>query len=112
MNTIETETKIKKERRAKFLYFLDEFSIFIFVFMGVIFSEAILKRAKGQLATASDLWIDPLNIAISGFIAISAYASVHTRFIYSEKGKPSYIKRVSTAIGMGITWKMLMGLDD
>ena len=37
MNTIETETKIKKERRAKFLYFLDEFSIFIFVFIGVIF---------------------------------------------------------------------------
>ena len=108
--TDEKRERKRKLRIAKIWYYVDEFSIFLIVLAGVVLSDAIQKRAQGQLAGTGDLFLDSFNLVISAIISITAYASINTRFKYNDKGKPRWITRVSTGLGLGVMWRTLQGL--
>ena len=79
-------------KRAKIIYYLDEMSVLLAVLISVIFSDAIAKRASGQIATTGDLQLDWINLVISSFLALITYGTLHTKFVFNDKKKPLYIK--------------------
>ena len=99
----------KALKKAKLLYYLDEISVLIITLLAVIFSDAISKRASGQVATSGDLLLDWVNLVISGILALVTYGTLHTQFVFNDKKKPPYIKRLTTALLQGIAWRSIIG---
>lgn len=94
--------------KPKTWYYIDELTILIFVLAGIVLSEAIAQRAKGQMATWDSIYVDTLNLIISALIALIAYSSMHIEFKYNDKQKPPYAKRAANAILSGIAWRTIM----
>lgn len=104
----EEELKRKAIRHAQLLYYIDELSILTFVLVGIVLSEAIAQRANGKLATWKDLHLDFLNLIVSSIIALITYSSMHIKFKFNDKQKPSYVKRAANALLSGIAWRTIM----
>ena len=94
--------------KPKIWYYVDELTILLFVLAGIVLSEAISQRAKGQMATWDSIYIDTLNLIISSMIALIAYSSMYIEFKYNDKQKPSYSKRAANALLSGIAWRTIM----
>jgi len=101
---------IKALKKAKLLYYIDEFSVLLATLVAVIFSDAMAKRASGQLATSGDLLLDWMNLVLSGILALITYGSLHTQFTFNDKKKPPLFKRLSTAVLQGIAWRSIIGM--
>jgi hypothetical protein len=99
----------KARRKAKVLYYIDEFSILLATLLAVVFSDAIATRASGGSATSGDILLDWVNMTISGILALVTYATLHTQFKFNDKKKPPYIKRLTTALSQGIAWRVVIG---
>ena len=99
----------KAIQRAKFIYYIDEFSVLVATLIAVVFSDAIGKRASGQVAVSGDLLLDWINLIISGILALVTYGTLHTQFVFNDKKKPPYIKRLTTALLQGIAWRSIIG---
>ena len=99
---IEKRKKDKEIRKSKIIYYLDECSIFLFVVIGVIFQQAILKRAMGQKAYITDIFIDWFNLMVSMMIGLTIYGTIHSQWRFNDKKKPPYIKRLITALSLGM----------
>lgn len=96
------EAKRKEILRSKICYYFDELSVFIFVVIGVIFQQAIIKRAQGQPAYMTDVFLDWLNLMISMIIGLTIYGTVHTQWKFNDKKKAPFIKRLITALSLGM----------
>ena len=99
----------KAMQKAKLIYYIDEFSILLATLIAVIFSDAIAKRASGMAATSGDLMLDWINLVISGILALVTYGTLHTQFVFNDKKKPPYIKRLTTALLQGVAWRSIIG---
>lgn len=109
----EQEKKNKKlDTWKKFVYYIDEFSIFLFSILAVVIADAVGQRIKGKMASTDVVFLDWLNILISVFIAVISYGSTYTKFKYNDKEKPSYIKRASSVLLQGIAWRTIVGWKD
>ena len=97
--------KVEKKRR----YYIEEFTILLVTLLSVVFSDAIMKRASGELATTNDILFDWVNLIVSGILAVVSYGTMFTQFQYSNKTKPPLIKRIATAIMNGIAWRTIIG---
>jgi hypothetical protein len=102
----------KKDTFKKFIYYVDEFSIFLFSIAAVVLADAIGQRIKGKMASVDVVFIDWLNVLVSVIIAVISYGSSYTVFKYNDKEKPSYVKRVSAVILQGIAWRTVVGWKD
>lgn len=94
--------------KPKVWYYIDEFTILLFVLIGIVLSEAIAQRAKGGMATWDSIYIDTLNLAISSLLALIAYSSMHIEFKYNDKQKPPYLKRATNGLLSGIAWRTIL----
>ena len=102
----------KQLRHSKLIYYIDELSILLFVMAAVVVAEAFVMRSKGQMATLEVVYLDWLNLIISGVLAIIAYSGLHTVWKYNDKSKLPYMKRVVTGISQGIMWRTIIGWSD
>ena len=102
----------KKEIIQRIVYYLDEMSILFFSVVAVVFSDAITKRARGQLASIDDLALDWLNLLISALLALLTYGMLNTKFKYNDNKKPPYYKRLSNSILNGIAWRAIIGYTE
>ena len=112
---IQEKKEEKKERSDTFkkvIYYIDEFSIFVFSIVSVVIADAVGQRIKGKMASTDVVFLDWLNIVISVFIAVISYGSTYTKFKYNDKEKPPYLKRASVVILQGIAWRTIVGWKD
>lgn len=105
-----TKNDLKKELSTKKrIYYFEEITILLVTLLSVVFSDAIMKRATGELATTNDILFDWVNLIISGILALVSYGTMFTQFTYTDKTKPPLIKRIATAIMNGIAWRTIIG---
>ena len=105
---------MKKEFKAKLIFYFDECIVFLFMLVAIIASDIIHSYIKGKAISGSQLRLDPISIGIAVFIAIISYGRMYNSFNFklSESGellrKEPLIKRISEAILQGIAWKTII----
>lgn len=82
----------------------------LFAIIGVMISEAIFIYREGGVPTMEDVWKGWLSFILSCLMALMAYGNLHSQFKYNDKQKPPILKRMVTALSMGMSWKTLLGL--
>jgi hypothetical protein len=101
---------MSKEKRKKIFYYLDEIFILLVTVSSVIFSEAVLNRAKGNNPVTGDVRLDLINLVVSSLLALMTYGLSYSDFRYTEEiKKPPLIKRLSASILNGIAWRSIIG---
>lgn len=101
---------MKEERKKKILYYIDEILVLSCTVIGVLISEAISLMSQGDVPTFKDIFKGWMSFILSSIIAIMVYGNLYTEFKYNDKNKPLLIKRITTAISMGIAWRTIVGM--
>jgi len=94
--------------KQRVIYWIDELSILLVVMLAVIFADALVKRAQGRPAALEDIFLDPLNLILSGVIGMIVYGSIVQSWKVRTE-KPPWPKRAAAAILQGIAWRTLVG---
>lgn len=99
----------KQEKKQRVLYYIDELVVLLFSIIGVVCSEVIGKKAKGEIVSSSDIPFDWFNMLISSLIAIIVYSSMNVQFVFNDNKKPPLVKRMANALLQGIAWQTIVG---
>jgi hypothetical protein len=106
---IDPETlKLRELRRKKTLYVFDEISMLIITMIAVIFSEAYKEMARKGFATWGSVHLDSLTVILASMISIITYSSMNIKWRPNDSRKPSYIKRVASALLYGIAFQSII----
>lgn len=106
---LEEQEKEKELFWKKVKYYFQEFFILFMTFVGVLISDAMSQRSKGNIATLNDIYYDWLNLLLSAAGALICYGTLFTKFKYNDSTKPPLIKRGVTALALGIAWRTGIG---
>ncbi len=110
MSNLTISIIMKPQTYKKLVHIADEIFVLLFTWIGVMFSEVILDKAKGQAITSIHFSLP--QILISGFIAFMVYSKFYSKMSPSELKKPPYLKRISQALATGTLWRSAVAITE
>lgn len=99
---------MKELKRQRILYAIDEISILLLTFISVFLSDTVERFATG-INGEPELPFSWARVMVSGLMAVVVYATIHSKFKYNDRQKPSWWKRASIAVLQGIAWRTIIG---
>lgn len=101
--------EIRRDRRRRVLYVLDEISMWLATTLAVLLSDAMKDMAKRGWTSWDHLHLNVLTVLVASLVSIISYGALHTKFKYNDARKPPYLQRLSTSLLYGFGWQNLVG---
>ena len=96
-----------EHKKKKFIYYVDEISVFIFCIIGVALSNTIQSLINGDI---KDFFVSWPQLLASSIMAIIVYGAMYQSWKQIDS-KPPWIKRAGNALMHGMAWKQLSNLS-
>lgn len=103
------QRKERSHRTRVVLYWIDECLVLFISVVSVVIADTLVKRSQGRPAAIGDVFLDPLNLVVSAFLALIVYGSMYTKWRYNDADKPPFFKRAANAALQGVAWRTLVG---
>lgn len=101
---------MKPQTYKKIVHIADEIFVLLFTFVGVLFSEIVLDKTRGQ--DISRIHFSLPQVFVSGFIAFMVYSKFYVALTPGELAKPPYLKRISQALATGTLWRSAVAMTE
>jgi hypothetical protein len=101
MKARETDSDVKK----KVIYYIDEALIFLITIFAIVFDKTVIKLLKTGTLDINSLSVTWPQLVAASFITIMLYGIANKSFKYNTKDKPPMMKRIYTAVFIGIGWQ-------